>query len=108
MSEEYSSDNLYEQFAQVMNQTQDLVNKMEQLQAKIIAISEENVELSIENKHLRQMIKEKQSHHRQNLKELYQQGFHVCSEYYGKRLEPNESCTFCLDAIFGHEQGMTK
>ena len=56
MSEEYSSDNLYEQFAQVMNQTQDL----------------------------------------------------VCSEYYGKRLEPNESCTFCLDAIFGHEQGMTK
>ena len=95
MSEEYSSDNLYEQFAQVMNQTQDLVNKM---------------------KHLRQMIKEKQPHHsenqlsgsRQNLKELYQQGFHVCSEYYGKRLEPNESCTFCLDAIFGHEQGMTK
>ena len=49
MSEEYSSDNFYEQFAQVMNQTQDLVNKMEQLQAKIIAISEENVELSIEN-----------------------------------------------------------
>ena len=116
MSEEYSSDNLYEQFAQVMNQTQDLVNKMEQLQAKIIAISEENVELSIENKHLRKMIKEKQPHHsenqlsgsRQNLKELYQQGFHVCSEYYGKRLEPNESCTFCLDAIFGQEQGMTK
>lgn len=62
MSEEYSSDNLYEQFAQVMNQTQDLVNKMEQLQAKIIAISEENVELSIENKHLRQMIKEKQAY----------------------------------------------
>ena len=50
MSEEYRSDNLYEQFAQVMNQTQDLVNKMEQLQAKIIAISEENVELSIDRK----------------------------------------------------------
>ena len=43
MSEEYSSDNLYEQFAQVMNQTQDLVKKMEQLQAKIIAISEESI-----------------------------------------------------------------
>ena len=39
MSEEYSSDNLYEQFAQVMNQTQDLVDKMKQLQAKIIAKS---------------------------------------------------------------------
>ncbi|GGI64050.1 DNA replication initiation control protein YabA [Limosilactobacillus caviae] len=116
MSEEYNSDNLYEQFAQVMGQTQDLVKKMEQLQAKIIAISEENVELSIENKHLRQVIKENRpqrnkdqlSVSRQNLKELYQQGFHVCSEYYGKRLEPNESCTFCLDAIFGHDQGMMK
>ena len=85
MSEEYSSDNLYEQFAQVMNQTQDLVKKMEPHHSE-----------------------NQLSGSRQNLKELYQQGFHVCSEYYGKRLEPNESCTFCLDAIFGHEQGMTK
>lgn len=116
MSEQHNSGNIYERFAQVMKQTHELVDNMEQLQAQITAILEENVELSIENEHLRQAIKKNQpqssddhlSGSRQNLKELYQQGFHVCSEYYGKRLAPNESCTFCLDAIFGHDQGMTK
>ena len=116
MSEQHNSRNIYERFAQVMQQTRDLVSKMEQLQDQITAILEENVELSIENDHLRQVVKKQQPKHndnhlsgsRQNLKELYQQGFHVCSDYYGKRLAPNESCTFCLDAIFGHDQGMAK
>lgn len=116
MSEQHNSSNIYERFAQVMKQTQDLVDNMEQLQSQITEILEKNVELSIENEHLRQAVKKGKSQHddnqlsgsRQNLKELYQQGFHVCSEYYGKRLEPNESCTFCLDAIFGHEQEKAK
>lgn len=116
MSEHHDSNNIYERFTQVMKQTRELADNMEQLQAQITTILEENVELSIENEHLRQAVKKNQPRHsdnhlsgsRQNLKELYQQGFHVCSEYYGKRLEPNESCTFCLDAIFGHDQGMTK
>ncbi|WP_076460815.1 DNA replication initiation control protein YabA [Limosilactobacillus caccae] len=116
MSEQHNSSNIYERFAQVTKQMKDLVDNMEQLQVQITEILEKNVELSIENEHLRQVIKQNQPRHsddqlsgsRQNLKELYQQGFHVCSEYYGKRLAPNESCTFCLDAIFGHEQGVTK
>lgn len=37
---------------------------------------------------------------RQNLQKLYKEGFHVCNEYYGKRLEDHESCTFCLETIF--------
>lgn len=117
MSEHHKDlNNIYERFAQVMKQSQELTANMEQLQAQITAVLEENVELSIENENLRQAIKKTRPQHsddqllgsRQNLKELYQQGFHVCSEYYGKRLEANESCTFCLDAIFGHDQGTIK
>lgn len=90
---------------------------MEQLQAQVTALMETNAELSIENDHLRTILKKLQqqqhsedhlSGSRENLKQLYQQGFHVCSEYFGKRLEPNESCTFCLDTIFGHEQPTMK
>lgn len=116
MNEQQQSGNIYERFAQVTKQTRELVDNLEQLQTQITKILEENIELSIENEHLRQAIKKTKPHHsdehllgsRQNLKELYQQGFHVCSEYYGKRLEPHESCTFCLDAIFGHDQQQVK
>lgn len=113
MSEHGNSENIYDRFAQVTKQTHDLVANVEQLQAQVTELMETNAELSIENDHLRTMLKKmNQSKHgedhlsgsRENLKKLYQQGFHVCSEYFGKRLEENESCTFCLDTIFGHEQ----
>ena len=113
MSEHGNSENIYDRFAQVTKQTHDLVANVEQLQAQVTELMETNAELSIENDHLRTMLKKmNQSKHgedhlsgsRENLKKLYQQGFHVCSEYFGKQLEENESCTFCLDTIFGHEQ----
>lgn len=113
MSGDGNLNSIYERFAQVTKQTRDLVENVEQLQGQITKLMETNAELSIENEHLRTMLKKmhQQKHDddhlsgsRENLKKLYQQGFHVCSEYFGKRLEANESCTFCLDTIFGHEQ----
>lgn len=111
MNEKQSNENIYDRFAQVTKQTRDLSNNLAQLQEQITVILEQNVELSIENEHLRQVIKKMKgsqedsrlSGSRQNLKELYQQGFHVCSEYFGKRLAPGESCAFCTDVIFGHD-----
>lgn len=111
MDNKQTNENIYERFAQVTKQTRELSNNIEQLQEQITEILEQNVELSIENDHLRQVIKKMKGNHsdsqlsgsRQNLKELYQQGFHVCSEYFGKRLAPGESCAFCTDVIFGHE-----
>lgn len=112
MTESLDKSEIYDQFAQVTKQTQDLLTSMEQLQIKITSVLEENAELSIENEHLHQIIKEfkdksdsvELSSSRQNLQKLYEQGFHVCNEYYGKRLDRDESCTFCLDAIFGRQQ----
>lgn len=111
MSEKQADENIYDRFAQVTKQTRELVANMEQLQNQITEILEQNVELSIANDHLRAVIKKMKgsqagdqlSGSRQNLKELYQQGFHVCSEYFGKRLAPGESCAFCTDVIFGHD-----
>lgn len=116
MSEKQANENIYDRFAQVMKRTRELVANMEQLQAQITEVLEQNAELSIENDHLRKAIKKmkdqsgeaKLSGSRQNLKELYQQGFHVCSEYFGKRLAPGESCAFCTDVIFGHDPDKAK
>jgi regulator of replication initiation timing len=116
MSEKQANENIYDRFAQVTRQTHDLVDSMEQLQAQVTELLEQNAELSIENDHLRRVIKKMKDQHgesklsgsRQNLKELYQQGFHVCSEYFGKRLAPGESCAFCTDVIFGHDPDKAK
>ena len=113
MKEHHDSNNIYDRFAQVTKQTRELVASMEQLQAQVTQVMEKNAELSIENDHLRTLLKKQHqapnpdhlSGSREKLKRLSQQGFHVCSEYFGKRLDPNESCTFCIDAIFGHEEG---
>jgi len=112
VNESLDKSEIYDRFTQVTKQTKDLLDNMEQLQTRMTEILEENAELSIENEHLHQVIVKTQdqsdpselSNPRQNLQKLYEQGFHVCNEYYGKRLERNESCTFCLDAIFGRHQ----
>ncbi|UDM31851.1 DNA replication initiation control protein YabA [Lentilactobacillus laojiaonis] len=73
---------------------------------------EENSELAIENQHLRDRIdqienkaaddsEEHLSNSRKNLEKLYNEGFHVCSQFYGKRREDDESCIFCTDVIYG-------
>lgn len=101
---------IYDHFAELKKQTQALVESMDVLQNQMNAVLEENAELSIENEHLHQVLKEQRNKQgqngsqltpsRQNLQKLYKQGFHVCNEYYGKRLEDHESCTFCLETIF--------
>lgn len=111
MDNKQTNGNIYDRFAQVIKQSRELGSNIEQLQEQLTVILEQNVELSIENDHLREVIKKMKGSHgdsqlsgsRQNLKELYQQGFHVCSEYFGKRLAPGESCAFCTDVIFGHD-----
>ena len=57
MSEHSNPSNIYDRFAQVTKQTHDLVANMEQLQAQVTELMETNAELSIENDHLRTMLK---------------------------------------------------
>lgn len=112
MAERIDKREVYDRFANVTKQTQGLLDSMEQLKLDMTEILEENTELSVENEHLHTVIKEFKGENneedglsmpRQNLQKIYEQGFHVCNEYYGKRLDYNESCTFCLDVIFGRQ-----
>lgn len=100
---------IYDQFVRVTKQTKDLVSNMELLSDRLTKVLAENARLTIENEHLQAVLKQKHqkkreeglSESRKMLKKLYQEGFHVCNDMYGKRLADNESCTFCLDAIYG-------
>lgn len=99
---------LYDQLTALARQTQTLADEVVSLQQQMSAVLQENVELTIENDRLRQTIAAQSQEttsngltaSRQNLQNLYQEGFHVCNEYYGKRLADAESCTFCLDIIY--------
>ncbi|KRN44824.1 DNA replication initiation control protein YabA [Limosilactobacillus ingluviei] len=112
MADHFDMSDIYEQFAAVTRQTKDLVDSMEVLSEKLSLVLAENAKLAIENDHLHEVInkqhRKKQeeglSDSRKMLQKLYQEGFHVCNDMYGKRLEDHESCTFCLDAIYGRHQ----
>jgi regulator of replication initiation timing len=103
---------IYDQFARLTQQTKDLVESVEVLSDRMTKVLAENARLTIENEHLHEVIATKHekkqeaglSESRKMLQKLYQEGFHVCNDMYGKRLEPNESCTFCLDAIYGRQK----
>lgn len=107
MAEQHN--NLMDIMSTVNSNVDSLAGNISKLQNAVTSLQEENAELTIENEKLRNMLKkvapgtagETLTKSRENLKQLYQQGFHVCNEYFGKRLAPHESCTFCLDAIFG-------
>lgn len=112
MVDRLDKSDIYERFAEVTRQTKDLVESMEVLSEKLSLVLAENAKLAIENDHLHEVIKQQHreqkkeglSDSRKMLQRLYQEGFHVCNDMYGKRLEKNEACTFCLDAIYGRHQ----
>lgn len=103
---------IYDQFARLTQQTKELLNSVQLLSDRMTKVLAENARLAIENDHLHAVIDQKHAQHQQEglsesrkmLKQLYQEGFHVCSAMYGKRLEDHESCTFCLAAIYGHQK----
>ncbi|GFH40889.1 initiation control protein YabA [Lactococcus insecticola] len=35
-----------------------------------------------------------------NLQEIYEDGFHVCRDFYGQRLEPGETCLYCAEILY--------
>ncbi len=109
MADRIDKSDIYERFAAVTQQTRELVESMEVLTEKLSLVLADNAKLAIENDHLHEVIKKQHEEKKQEglsdsrrmLQKLYQEGFHVCNDMYGKRLEDHESCTFCLDAIYG-------
>lgn len=42
---------------------------------------------------------------RQNLMNIYEDGFHICNISYGQRRGNDEQCMFCLDILYGERAG---
>ena len=40
---------------------------------------------------------------RQNLMNIYDDGFHICNISYGQRRDNDEPCMFCLDILYGKQ-----
>ncbi|WP_407887060.1 DNA replication initiation control protein YabA [Levilactobacillus sp. N40-8-2] len=104
---------VYDQFKQLEGQIQDVLAQFTDLQAEMTQVFEQNAELEIENQHLRDLLRELQrdlpeapetpqglSKSRQILEKLYEEGFHVCREFYGTRRKQDEECAFCLEVIY--------
>ena len=90
------SNNLMENFAQV-----------ELMKKKMQEIMEENSQLRLENAKLRERLSDvdekmpakSSSQGRGNLESIYEDGFHVCNNDYGKRRDDNEDCLFCMKLL---------
>ncbi|USS87825.1 DNA replication initiation control protein YabA [Fructilactobacillus hinvesii] len=105
-----SNKNVDEGMDDLSTQFEQMFTKITTLRTKVAAILEENSELRIENEHLRELLGSAEKKHqgvrelsqsKKNLEKLYNQGYHICNQYYGKRREANESCIFCTDIIYG-------
>ncbi|WP_061776235.1 DNA replication initiation control protein YabA [Levilactobacillus senmaizukei] len=104
---------VYDQLKNLENQLQQTLSQFTDLQAELTQVFEQNAELEIENQHLRDLLRELQkslpedpqtpqglSKSRQILEKLYEEGFHVCREFYGTRRKQDEECAFCLEVIY--------
>ncbi|WP_283678057.1 DNA replication initiation control protein YabA [Lentilactobacillus sp. Marseille-Q4993] len=106
------SNSLYDELKDLDSRLSSTAEQFTNLHETIIKLMEENAELKIENQNLRDKLKDDRaqenpenenqlSKSRLNLEKLYHEGFHVCSDYYGKRREDGEECIFCTEIIYG-------
>ncbi|GAA3614565.1 DNA replication initiation control protein YabA [Secundilactobacillus similis] len=105
---------VYEDLKALQLNMDQLITQFEQVQEEVTATLEQNAELTIENQHLRELVKREHdqaitpgnqepqlSKGLQNLVMLYDQGFHICNDFYGERRKDEEECAFCLSVLYG-------
>lgn len=102
---------LYKSLNEIERHLQSLMIQVQSMKTELTDIVEN---LEIENQHVRDRLQElEQSNEgedtsarrlksQQALEKLYEEGYHVCAERYGARLDKDEdSCMFCLNIIDG-------
>ena len=70
------------------------------------SVIDENTRLRLENSKLRERLeKEDKIGHKpsnfgkENLENIYEDGFHICTYEYGKRRDNDEPCMFCIELL---------
>ena len=81
--------------------------EVEAIKKNLKSVVEENIALRLENDKLRERLGEvekeaptKTKKNRDNLRKLYYDGFHVCTDFYGQRRENDAECMFCDELLF--------
>lgn len=98
---------LYQSLNEIERDLQKLLMQVSVMKDELTDVVEN---LEIENQHVRDRLqelsessneKETINHKSQiGLEKLYHEGYHVCQERYGAKLENiNDGCIFCLDVI---------
>ncbi|MGX7091835.1 initiation control protein YabA [Hutsoniella sourekii] len=109
----------YEQLLELADQQLlELSDTVAQLRQAYHQLAEENNQLKITNHDLREMMstvhpaeEEKQSAEieqqitggKNRLQGFYDQGIHICHQYFGLSRSPEEGCIFCQDVLDGLE-----
>ena len=80
---------------------------IEAIKKNLKSLVEENTALRLENDKLRERLGEveetapsKTKHVRENVRRIYEDGFHVCRDFYGQRREQDAECMFCDELLF--------
>ncbi|GKQ42153.1 initiation-control protein YabA [Companilactobacillus sp. RD055328] len=97
----------FQKFDQLVQQSQDLSKKLQEMKDSISALLIENAELKIENENLRNRLdadttnskKTNVTNAHQNLVKLYNKGYHICRPMYGAHRNEAEGCAFCLGIL---------
>lgn len=81
--------------------------EVEAIKKQVNHLIEENADLRLENIKLRERLeKEEQGGQKndnfaqENLKNIYEDGFHICTMYYGQRRDTKETCIFCSELLY--------
>lgn len=104
---------LYDSFEKLESQANEMATLLSMVHNQMTQIIERNNQLEVENTHLRERLLELENNRRskkngglsrarQNLENLYNEGFHVCTQYFGSRRTDDE-CMFCQDIIYGEK-----
>ncbi|MGT2929453.1 DNA replication initiation control protein YabA [Streptococcus dentasini] len=98
---------LFKAFEDVSNNLMENFAQVELMKKKLHEIMEENSQLRLENAKLRERLSDMEPEvpvkssvqGRGNLESIYEDGFHVCNNDYGKRRDNNEDCLFCMELL---------
>lgn len=110
---------LYDRIQQLEKAMIRQLDELAWIEKEVQQLIEENHNLAMENQHLKDRLDtlpmnsseknissssgQPMSHSLLNLEKIYDQGFHICNLYYGKRRENDENCMFCTDILYGQE-----